>query len=305
MNGRPGPVAAIIAFPVEREQWTNYGWEPARFRTVRAGSAGTFQIQRLPAGEYFLIAVNPAQIDAWTDPQFLAVASARATRVTLAWGDKKTQDLTYAEIVDQMTPDPARHGAASAVLAVAQQTPGRDADVRPTTGTASISGVVVTDETPPQPVRRVVVTLTGAELRPSRGAITDDEGRFALAGLPAGRFTLTAMRAGFVTSVYGAKRPGRPGTAVTLTAGLAQQVTVRLWRGAVIAGVLRDDTGEPVPNVPVTAVRVSGSGGGLNLTLTNNGGATNDRGEYRIFGLEPGRYLVLAPPVRRAAACRR
>jgi hypothetical protein len=99
VSGRPGPVAAIIAFPVEREQWTNYGWEPARFRTVRAGSAGTFQIERLPAGEYFLIAVNPAQIDAWTDPQFLAVASARATRVTLAWGDKKTQDLTYAEIV--------------------------------------------------------------------------------------------------------------------------------------------------------------------------------------------------------------
>ncbi|HEY7475881.1 MAG TPA: carboxypeptidase-like regulatory domain-containing protein [Vicinamibacterales bacterium] len=182
------------------------------------------------------------------------------------------------------------------VLAIAQQTPVRDAEVRPTTGTASISGVVVTDETPPQPARRVVVTLTGAELRPSRGAITDDEGRFALAGLPAGRFTLTAMRPGFVTSAYGAKRPGRPGTAVTLTAGQAQQVTVRLWRAAVIAGVLRDETGEPVPNVPVTAVRVSGSGGGLTLTLTNNGGATNDRGEYRIFGLEPGTYVVSARP---------
>jgi hypothetical protein len=32
------------------------------------------------------------------------------------------------------------------------------------------------------------------------------------------------------------------------------------------------------------------------VTLTNNGGVTNDRGEYRIFGLEPGTYLVSARP---------
>ena len=112
----------------------------------------------------------------------------------------------------------------------------RDAESRPTVGTGSISGVVVTDETPPQPVRRAVVTLTGAELRPSRGAISDDEGRFTIRDLPAGRFVLTAMRPSFITSAYGAKRPGRPGTPVLLTAGQTQNVVVRLWRGAVVAG---------------------------------------------------------------------
>jgi hypothetical protein len=178
----------------------------------------------------------------------------------------------------------------------AQAQPPRDAESRPTVGTGSISGVVVTDETPPQPVRRAVVTLTGADLRPSRGAISDDEGRFTIRNLPAGRFVLTAMRPSFITSAYGAKRPGRLGTPVSLTAGQTQNVVVRLWRGAVIAGVLRDDTGEPVEGVPVTAVRVSGSGGGPGVTLTNNGGLTNDRGEYRIFGLEPGTYLVAARP---------
>ena len=178
----------------------------------------------------------------------------------------------------------------------AQAQPPRDAESRPTSGTGSISGVVVTDETPPQPVRRAVVTLTGAELRPSRGAISDDEGRFTIRNLPAGRFVLTAMRPSFITSAYGAKRPGRPGPPVLLTAGQTQNVVVRLWRGAVVAGVLRDDTGEPVEGVPVTAVRVSGSGGGPGVTLTNNGGMTNDRGEYRIFGLEPGTYHVSARP---------
>jgi hypothetical protein len=97
--GLPGSVAAVVTFPVERQQWTNYGWRPPRFRTSRAGPSGEFQLTQLPAGEYFLVAVKPEQIDAWTDPQFLASASARATRVTLAWGDKKTLDLTYADIV--------------------------------------------------------------------------------------------------------------------------------------------------------------------------------------------------------------
>jgi Carboxypeptidase regulatory-like domain len=176
-----------------------------------------------------------------------------------------------------------------------QVPPPRD-ESRPTVGTASISGVVVTDETPPQPVRRAVVTLTGADLRPSRGAITDDEGRFTIGGLPSGRFVLTAMRPSFVTSTYGAKRPGRPGTPVLLTAGQTQNVVVRIWRGAVIAGVLRDDMGEPVDGVPVTVVRLRGSAGS-SLTLSNNGGQTNDRGEYRIFGLEPGTYIVSARPL--------
>ena len=96
--GRPGSTAAVIAFPAERQQWTNYGWRPPRFRTSRAGPSGAFQLTQLPAGEYFLVAVKPEQIDAWTDPQFLAAASIRATRVSLAWGDKKTLDLTYADI---------------------------------------------------------------------------------------------------------------------------------------------------------------------------------------------------------------
>jgi hypothetical protein len=96
--GTPGSVAAVIVFPAERQHWTNYGWRPPRFRTSRAGPSGAFQLTQLPAGEYFLVAVKSEQIDAWMDPQFLAAASLRATRVTLAWGDKKTLDVTYADI---------------------------------------------------------------------------------------------------------------------------------------------------------------------------------------------------------------
>jgi Carboxypeptidase regulatory-like domain len=171
----------------------------------------------------------------------------------------------------------------------------RDAGTPPTMGTASISGVVVDDEQPAQPVRRAVVTLTGSGLHPDRGAITDDLGRFTLRDLPAGRFRLTAERGAYVTSVYGAKRPGRPGTLITVADG--QQVAnlrVRLWRGAVVSGVVRDESGDPVPDVEVSAVPAREVTPAA-LTLSNSSQATtNDLGEFRIFGLEPGTYVVRA-----------
>lgn len=171
----------------------------------------------------------------------------------------------------------------------------RDAATQPTLGTASISGVVVDDQEPARPVRRVVVTLTGDGLRPNRGAITDDEGRFAIRNLPAGRVTLTAERAGFITSVYGAKRPGRAGTDITIAAGQRlADVRVCLWRGAVLSGRLQDESGVPLVNTAVAAIparQVTPAA----LTLSNiNEARTNDLGEFRIFGLEPGTYVVRA-----------
>jgi Carboxypeptidase regulatory-like domain len=171
----------------------------------------------------------------------------------------------------------------------------RDPTEPPTIGTAWIAGVVVDDEQPARPVRRAVVTLTGAGLHPNRGAITDDEGRFTIRGLPAGRFTLTAERGAFVTSAYGAKRPGRPGTAITVASG--QQIAnlqVRLWRGSVLTGVLRDASGAPLANTAVAAI-ASREVTSAALTLSNSAQAmTNDLGEYRLFGLEPGTYVVRA-----------
>ncbi len=182
-------------------------------------------------------------------------------------------------------------------VASTQQPAPRDASATPTTGTASISGTVVTDEGLSHAVRRAIVTLTGAGLVPNRGAITDDDGRFTMVNLPSGRFTLTAMRGSFITSVYGAKRPGRPGTAIVVGDGQhVGDLVVKMWRGAAIDGVLRDDTGAPVAGIPVSAIPAHAPGSTGVLTLSNSGTTTNDRGEFRIFGLEPGTYVVSAKP---------
>lgn len=100
VRGDNGPAAgAVLAFPVERERWTGYGWTPLRLLSTPAGSDGSYKLQRLPEGEYFVIAVDSAKSNAWLDPKFLAAAVAHATRISVKWGEKPTLDLTLAKVV--------------------------------------------------------------------------------------------------------------------------------------------------------------------------------------------------------------
>lgn len=93
----PGP-AAVMAFPVERERWTNFGWEPLRLQSAPAGMNGTYKLQRLPEGDYFVIAVPSTQGRAWLDPKFLAAAAPLASRLSIKWGEKASIDLKLTPV---------------------------------------------------------------------------------------------------------------------------------------------------------------------------------------------------------------
>jgi hypothetical protein len=99
VTGAPGRTAGVMAFPVDRARWTNYGWSARQFRTTRAGSTGAFTLQLYAAGEYFLVAVDATKVDAWTNPKFLEAAVPFATRVTVGWGETKSADLTWLDVV--------------------------------------------------------------------------------------------------------------------------------------------------------------------------------------------------------------
>jgi hypothetical protein len=92
-QGRPAVGAAVIVFPVERRLWTDYGLRPTRIKSTSVSRTGGFRISPLPAGDYYVIAVPGAEIDAWQDADFFKNAELRASRVTLGWGETKTQDL--------------------------------------------------------------------------------------------------------------------------------------------------------------------------------------------------------------------
>src|SRR5579871_4633774 len=174
-------------------------------------------------------------------------------------------------------------------------------------GTAQLSGRVVTADAGSTPVRRAIVTIKGSELPLGRSVVSDDVGRFVFERLPAGHFTVTASRAAFLSMAYGAKAPGRPGTAITIAAGeRATEITVRLVRGAVIAGTVRGEDGEPVSGVGIAVIlmgRAAAAASGPQLFSAAY--YTDDRGGYRIYGLEAGTYLVAAASRVRAAQIER
>jgi uncharacterized protein (DUF2141 family) len=177
------------------------------------------------------------------------------------------------------------------------QTPARDprpAGAAPPTGTASISGTVVVAGSG-QPARRARVNLSSSEPRVSFTKATDEEGRFAFVNLPAGKYSLSASKPGHVTASYGQHRPGRPGTPIQLSDGDRFQAHLQLPRGGAITGMLLDDRGEATPGIAVRAMRWTIASGQRTLQSAGTG-STDDRGIYRVYGLQPGDYIVCASP---------
>jgi uncharacterized protein (DUF2141 family) len=148
-----------------------------------------------------------------------------------------------------------------------------------------------------QPARRVRVSLSGAEMRGGRTVTTDDSGTFSFAALPAGRYTLSASKSGYVSVSYGQRRPGqgRPGTPIQLADGQKLQVQLQIPRGGVITGTVLDERGEAIPGTPVRVMRYVIQSGVRTLQSAGNG-TTDDRGVYRVYGLQPGEYVVAATP---------
>jgi len=97
-QGQPASAAAVIAFPVNRVRWINYGWSPIHIGSQVTTGAGTYRFQNLPEGEYYLVAVPSSQATAWRDPKFLEAAATSATRIAVKWGEQKTQDLRVVEL---------------------------------------------------------------------------------------------------------------------------------------------------------------------------------------------------------------
>jgi Carboxypeptidase regulatory-like domain/Polysaccharide lyase family 4, domain II len=165
----------------------------------------------------------------------------------------------------------------------------------PAIGKGSISGVVVVAGSG-QPARRARLTLSAPqEGGGTRNSTTDDQGRFAFTALPAGRFNLSATKPGYLTGSYGQRRPSRPGTPIQLGEGQRLQAQLQIWRGGVITGTVLDEHGEAIPGTPVRAFRYVMQSGQRTLQSAGSG-QTDDRGIYRIFGLQPGDYIVNATP---------
>ena len=159
-------------------------------------------------------------------------------------------------------------------------------------GTSVIRGVVTSDAG--APVRRAQVRANVSGMPGARVTSTDAQGRFELRELPAGRWTVSASKPGFVTQRYGQRRPFETVVPIELADGGRVDANFSLLRGGVINGRVQDDLGDPVANVRVTVQRrqmIEGRRRMINVGVTDE---TDDTGAFRLYGLAPGEYYVSA-----------
>ena len=183
-------------------------------------------------------------------------------------------------------------GLACAMAAHAQQA--RDAAKATPESPATVIGSVMSAPTtiaPARPLPGAIVTISGDGLPVPVSAVTDERGAFLLPRIPPSGYTLTATKPGYLPGAYGAQTTGRPGTTISLSPAAVVTATIALTKGAALTGVVRDEQGMPVSDVPIIVLEAG------NILTQNrplhesrNGRGTqftDDRGVYRVHGLAP------------------
>ena len=168
------------------------------------------------------------------------------------------------------------------------------------TGSGTIAGQVVShDSRTPIPGAIVSLTLTMATAQTqmtgpveSKRVLTDAQGRFAFRNLPAGSFTISAVKPGYADGAYGRTRPSGPTRPLQLAEKDGRtDLAIPLWKYASVSGTVVDEFGDPIVLTRVRVFRRTFVSGRPHLSFRMEA-ATDDRGIYRVGMLEPGSYVV-------------
>jgi protocatechuate 3,4-dioxygenase beta subunit len=165
-------------------------------------------------------------------------------------------------------------------------------------GMAAIAGRISMSDG--RPLRRAFVEVMRSTGESVGITQTDAQGRYEIAGITGGAFRLSVRKQGFPEVQYGQTRARQSGTLLSVREGQRlQNVDVTLGRGSVMTGRLVDAEGEPVEGVVMDVFEVSKCGETTAVSAADVEDmvrTTDDRGEYRLYGLLPATYFVTALP---------
>jgi len=154
------------------------------------------------------------------------------------------------------------------------------------TATGVIRGQVVTPDQ--RSVPRAQLRLgAAADVRAMLMIRADADGRFEFSSLPKDQYTIVAGKVGYTQS---------PPRLVALGDGeLQDRVTILLRPWGSVAGVIKDDRGDPLQGAAVQLLRVQVEAGRRRLVPANLASAlTDDLGRYRVHDVPPGRFVITA-----------
>jgi hypothetical protein len=165
--------------------------------------------------------------------------------------------------------------------------------------TGAVEGVVVNSVTG-APVRKALVTLRQVDQYAGEQVRSDSAGRFHLQ-VPAGSYVAWAEAQGYAQEAPDYTRTAPRARTVTVNAGGAvKELLLRIPPAAVLSGRVLDEDGRPVSGATVQLLRYHYTAGGADMESPYSATA-DDRGEYRIAAITPGRYYLsanryVAPP---------
>ena len=280
-------------------------------RVVETDDLGEFRVGSLPAGAYEVsversparvtgvnptggqisesVIMNPGRAGAPLD-----ASSPQKSTFRLRAGEEAEAALFY-----EFAGAEARSAAAYVSEYVAAE---RQAEIRargvaglPNRATAVVTGRVTALNG--RGVAGAIVRLNPASAGTGRIAASDAQGQFVFTGVPAGAYRVVATKTGLIAGEHGQDRVGQPGKVVTLRdRQRLDRVDIGMWRGAVVTGTVTDQDGEPLEGLAMhvwglrywNGRRITEAPAGVSVRRSD------DRGQYRIHGLQPGTYYVVA-----------
>ena len=141
----------------------------------------------------------------------------------------------------------------------------------------------------------MTVARTGSNPSEEISVSADFQGRFIINDLDAGEFLMEVAANGYVRQEYGQRFAGEPGKPLNLAAGQSvKNVVIGLTPAGYVNGSIRNDTGGPAVGLQIQLLRARYSAFGQRTLRSVGATTTNDRGEYRLYWVTPGRYYLTA-----------
>ena len=166
-------------------------------------------------------------------------------------------------------------------------------DTAPAASASSIAGTVV-KEPGSEPLKKALVQVVAEDQKQGGNytATTDTEGRFRIENVVPGRYRLFPEKTGFIeVNGRGLKADV---DVFTVQAGAAvEDLLFRMLPSATISGRVTDEDGDPMSGIRII-VQKKKPGKATRETVGSE--STNDLGEYRVSGLFPGQYWIVAVP---------
>ena len=160
----------------------------------------------------------------------------------------------------------------------------------PAAGSFRVAGTIVS-KTDAHPLGRARVTLRDAKKAEQfESIITAEDGKFSFEDVPAGKYSLTGAKRGFVTASY--DQHDQFSTAIVTGTGIdTEALVLKIAPDAVIAGKVLDEAGEPVRHATVT-LYYDDHQEGVDQIQPRNVAQTDDLGAYDLPSLVPGTYFL-------------